>query len=66
VTLSPDCQTISTGLKNPSRLGLDRLALKRNALRQEKIVEEIEVILSSAQAFAKAPPTGVCHVSCKP
>jgi len=32
---------------------LDRLALKRNAMRQEKIVEEIEVILSSAQAFAK-------------
>ncbi len=31
-----------------------RLALKRNALRQEKIVEEIEVILSSEQAFAKA------------
>ena len=29
-----------------------RLALKRNALRQEKIVEEIEVILSSEQAFA--------------
>ena len=29
------------------------LALKRNALRQEKIVEEIEVILSSEQAFAK-------------
>jgi F-type H+-transporting ATPase subunit gamma len=28
------------------------LALKRNALRQEKIVEEIEVILSSEQAFA--------------
>jgi len=28
-----------------------RLALKRNALRQERIVEEIEVILSSAQAF---------------
>lgn len=28
-----------------------RLALKRNALRQEKIVEEIEVILSSQQAF---------------
>jgi F-type H+-transporting ATPase subunit gamma len=28
------------------------LALKRNALRQEKIVEEIEVILSSQQAFA--------------
>lgn len=30
---------------------LDRLALKRNALRQEKIVEEIEVILSSQQEF---------------
>lgn len=30
-----------------------RLALKRNALRQEKIVEEIEVILSSQQAFAE-------------
>lgn len=30
---------------------IDRLALKRNALRQEKIVEEIEVILSSQQAF---------------
>ncbi len=29
------------------------LALKRNALRQEKIVEEIEVILSSQQAFAE-------------
>ena len=29
------------------------LALKRNALRQEKIVEEIEVILSSEQAFAE-------------
>jgi F-type H+-transporting ATPase subunit gamma len=29
-----------------------RLALRRNALRQEKIVEEIEVILSSEQAFA--------------
>lgn len=29
------------------------LALKRNALRQEKIVEEIEVILSSQQAFVK-------------
>jgi F-type H+-transporting ATPase subunit gamma len=29
-----------------------RLALKRNAVRQEKIVEEIEVILSSEQAFA--------------
>jgi F-type H+-transporting ATPase subunit gamma len=28
-----------------------RLALKRNALRQERIVEEIEVILSSVQAF---------------
>jgi len=28
------------------------LALKRNALRQEKIVEEIEVILSSEQVFA--------------
>lgn len=40
-------------------LALDRLdetvahlALERNALRQEKIVEEIEVILSSEQAFA--------------
>lgn len=31
-----------------------RLALKRNALRQEKIVEEIEVILSSQQAFAES------------
>jgi F-type H+-transporting ATPase subunit gamma len=31
-----------------------RLAVKRNALRQEKIVEEIEVILSSEQSFAKA------------
>jgi len=31
-----------------------RLALKRNALRQEKIVEEIEVILSSEMAFAEA------------
>ena len=30
------------------------LAVKRNALRQEKIVEEIEVILSSEQAFSKA------------
>lgn len=30
---------------------IGRLALKRNALRQEQIVEEIEVILSSAQAF---------------
>ncbi|MEO1765756.1 F0F1 ATP synthase subunit gamma [Thiobacter aerophilum] len=30
---------------------LARLALKRNALRQEKIVEEIEVILSSQQAL---------------
>lgn len=29
------------------------LALERNALRQEKIVEEIEVILSSEQAFAE-------------
>ena len=29
-----------------------RLALKRNALRQEKIVEEIEVILSSELAFS--------------
>ena len=29
-----------------------RLALKRNALRQEKIIEEIEVILSSEQLFA--------------
>jgi F-type H+-transporting ATPase subunit gamma len=29
-----------------------RLAIKRNALRQEEIVEEIEVILSSEQAFA--------------
>lgn len=35
---------------------LDRFALKRNALRQEKIVEEIEVILSSALAFAKPQP----------
>ena len=32
---------------------IGRLALKRNALRQEKIVEEIEVILSSQQAFAE-------------
>jgi F-type H+-transporting ATPase subunit gamma len=31
---------------------VSRLALKRNALRQEKIVEEIEVILSSEQALA--------------
>jgi F-type H+-transporting ATPase subunit gamma len=31
---------------------LSRLALQRNALRQEKIVEEIEVILSSQQALA--------------
>ena len=30
-----------------------RLTVKRNALRQEKIVEEIEVILSSAQALAQ-------------
>jgi F-type H+-transporting ATPase subunit gamma len=30
---------------------LSRLALKRNALRQEQIVEEIEVILSSQMAF---------------
>jgi F-type H+-transporting ATPase subunit gamma len=30
---------------------IDRLALKRNALRQEQIVEEIEVILSSEMAF---------------
>ncbi|MCW5659987.1 MAG: F0F1 ATP synthase subunit gamma [Burkholderiaceae bacterium] len=30
---------------------LARLALRRNALRQERIVEEIEVILSSAMAF---------------
>jgi F-type H+-transporting ATPase subunit gamma len=29
-----------------------RLALERNALRQEKIVEEIEVIMSGEQAFA--------------
>jgi len=29
------------------------LALKRNSLRQEKIVEEIEVILSSEQVFAE-------------
>jgi F-type H+-transporting ATPase subunit gamma len=36
------------------RLGetVAHLTLKRNALRQEKIVEEIEVILSSEQAFA--------------
>ena len=33
---------------------LVQLALERNALRQEKIVEEIEVILSSEQAFAGA------------
>jgi F-type H+-transporting ATPase subunit gamma len=32
---------------------LARLALKRNALRQERIVEEIEVMLSSAMAFAE-------------
>ena len=32
---------------------LGRLALKRNALRQERIVEEIEVMLSSAIAFAE-------------
>jgi len=31
---------------------VDALALERNALRQEKIVEEIEIILSSEQAFA--------------
>ena len=31
---------------------LAQLAIERNALRQEKIVEEIEVILSSEQAFA--------------
>lgn len=30
-----------------------RVALKRNALRQEKIVEEIEVMLSSAMALAR-------------
>lgn len=30
---------------------LARLALKRNALRQERIVEEIEIMLSSAMAF---------------
>ena len=30
-----------------------RVALKRNALRQEKIVEEIEVMLSSAMALAE-------------
>jgi len=30
------------------------LALKRNALRQEKIVEEIEVILSSEQALRQS------------
>ena len=33
---------------------LARLALERNALRQEKIVEEIEVILSSEREFAEA------------
>lgn len=32
---------------------LARLALRRNALRQERIVEEIEVMLSSAMAFAE-------------
>ena len=32
---------------------LARLALKRNALRQERIVEEIEVMLSSAMAFVE-------------
>jgi len=32
---------------------LAHLALKRNALRQERIVEEIEVMLSSAMAFAE-------------
>ena len=31
---------------------VSHLALERNALRQEKIVEEIEVILSSEQALA--------------
>lgn len=38
------------------RLGetVGRLALKRNALRQEKIVEEIEVILSSRMASGQA------------
>jgi F-type H+-transporting ATPase subunit gamma len=30
---------------------LARLALRRNALRQERIVDEIEVMLSSAMAF---------------
>lgn len=30
---------------------MTRLALKRNALRQERIIEEIEVMLSSAMAF---------------
>lgn len=39
------------------RLGetLARLALQRNRLRQEKIVEEIEVILSSEQALRHEP-----------
>lgn len=55
----------SLAAENRQRLGhmeqaLDRLeeaiaqlALKRNALRQEKIVEEIEVMLASAQAFSE-------------
>lgn len=34
---------------------LARAALKRNALRQEKIVEEIEGMLSSAMALAERP-----------
>ena len=32
------------------------LALKRNALRQEEITEEIEVILLSARAVQQNPP----------
>lgn len=37
---------------------LGRLALKRNALRQERIIEEIEVMLSSAMAFAERNAQG--------
>jgi len=37
---------------------LARLVLKRNALRQERIVEEIEVMLSSAMAFAERTDAG--------
>ena len=45
------------------RLGetLGGLTLKRNALRQEKIIEEIEVILSSEQAFADGSLAGIFH-----